>query len=98
MFIKGSLREHERNPFIAPLKYSISESSMPESGNLQQVAISVDISPGGIGIITDFPLKTADVLTFENAVKINDMISRDSAVVQWSGKISNRYRIGLKFV
>ena len=98
MFIKGDLREHERTSFITPLKYSVSVQNMQELQKVHDVAVSVDISDEGIGIITDFPVQQGYVLTFEADKKINKGIFKKAAIVRWTGKIHSQYRAGLKFV
>jgi len=98
MFIKGNLREHERTSFITPLKYSVSVLNMQELKKVHNVAVSVDISDDGLGIITDFPVQQGHVLTFEDHKEINNGIFKKAAIVRWTGKIHSQYRAGLKFV
>jgi c-di-GMP-binding flagellar brake protein YcgR len=98
MFIKGNLREHERRPFITPLKYSVSVINMQELKKVHTVAVSVDVSDEGLGIITDFPVQQGHVLTFEGDKQINNSIFKKAAIVRWTGKIHSQYRAGLQFV
>jgi hypothetical protein len=98
MFIKGRLREHERTPFVTPIRYSVTALDFQELKKNQNIAVSVDISNGGLGIITDFPLEQGHVLTFEDMIRINKIILKKAAVVRWTGKINSKYRAGLKFV
>jgi len=98
MFIKGGLRQHERILFAAPLRYSFSVTDLKESKRSNNIAVSVDISKGGMGIITDFPLEQGHVLAFEDEIKIRDITSAKAAVVKWTGRICDKYRAGLKFV
>ena len=57
MFIKGSLREYERSSCIAPVRYALSDINRDQMKKIESIAVSVDISEGGIGIITDYPLQ-----------------------------------------
>jgi hypothetical protein len=98
MFIKGSFREYERKPFVTPVKYSVTVLNSQELRKVHNVAVSIDISSRGLGIITDFPLEQGHVLTFENEIKIDGVISRRAAVVKWTGKTNGKYRVGLEFV
>ena len=98
MFIKGNLREHERTSFVTPLKYSVSVLNMQELKKVHNVAVTVDISDEGLGIITDFPVQQGHVLTFEDDKQINNGIFNKAAIVRWTGKIYSQYRAGLKFV
>ena len=60
--------------------------------------ISVNISKGGLGMITDFPIKTGDILFFEDEIKINKIIAKAS-IVRWVKEIGkNRHLIGTEFV
>jgi hypothetical protein len=97
MFIKGDVRKFTRTPFITPVKYSVFVLDMKELKRIHDTAVSVDISTGGLGILTDYPLEEGHVLTFENETRINDITSR-AAIVKWTGIINNKYRVGLMFV
>ncbi len=97
MFIKGDVRKFTRTPFITPVKYSVSVLDMKELKRIHDTAVSVDISTGGLGILTDYPLEEGHVLAFENETRINDITSR-AAIVKWTGIINNKYRVGLMFV
>ncbi len=81
-----------------PVRYSVSVLDMRELKQIHDVAVSVDISTEGIGILTDYPLEEGHVLTFNDEINMNNITAK-SAVVRWSGKIDgNIYRVGLKFV
>ncbi len=98
MFIKGSLREHERSPFVKPLRYSVLPDEKTEKGKITKTGVSVDISMGGLGIITDYPLREGNVLNFENGIKRKNDRLKKAAVVKWAGKMYGKYRIGLAFI
>jgi len=96
--VKEDLRENTRIPFVKPIKYSVIVLNCRELKRICNAAISVDISAGGLGIVTDCPLEAGHVLAFENEVQINDVIAK-CAVVRWVDKINgSKYRAGLKFV
>jgi len=98
MFITGDLRKFIRTPFVKHIKYSVSASDMNESMHTRDTAVSIDISKGGLGIITSCYLDAGRVLTFEDEIKINSITAK-SAIVRWAEKINgNNYRVGLKFV
>ncbi|MEW6416726.1 MAG: PilZ domain-containing protein [Nitrospirota bacterium] len=98
MFITGNLREYSRTQFVRTIRYSISVLDMKELKRIQDTAVSIDISKGGLGIITNYPLKTGHILDFDNEVKMDDITAK-SAVVRWAEKINgNKYRVGLKFI
>lgn len=98
MFVKGDLREYSRTYFVRQLRYSLNTHNTKEDISVYGTAVSVDISRGGIGIFTTYPLNEGQVLTFERRIKTQD-VQAQSAVVKWSGKIDgDRYRVGLKFI
>lgn len=98
MFITGDLRERIRTPFVKPIRYSASVLDMRGPKRIYDTAVSIDISEGGLGIITSYPFEAGHVLTFEDEIKINDITAK-SAIVRWAEKINgNKYRAGLKFV
>lgn len=98
MFITGNLRKFIRTPFVKHIKYFVSTLGMNEPMHIHDTAVSIDISKGGLGIITSCPLDAGRVLTFEDEIKISDIIAK-SAIVRWTEKINgNKYRVGLKFV
>jgi hypothetical protein len=97
MFVTGDLRECMRTLFVKLIRYSVSVLDMKEPKHIYDTAVSVDISKGGIGIITSYPLETGHVLTFEDEIKVKDITAK-SAIVRWAEKINdNKYRVGLKF-
>ena len=49
-------------------------------------------------MITDFPIKTGDILFFEDEIKINKIIAKGS-IVRWVKEIGkNRHLVGTEFV
>jgi hypothetical protein len=98
MFIKGNVRKDTRTPFITPVRYSVSVLEIRELRRINDTAVSVDISIGGLGMLTGYPLEEGHVLTFEDEINMNGITAK-SAIVRWSGKLNgNNYRAGLKFV
>ena len=95
MFIKGRVREDERKSFVKIVEYAVSVLSSQPMEMDRQRAVSLDISNGGKGIITDFPLEQGQSLTFEDEISL---ISKRVALVKWTEKMNNKYRVGLKFV
>jgi len=99
MFVKGNLREYTRTYFVKQIRFFVDshEKSVDDFYN-QETAVSVDISKGGIGIFTTYPLKEGQFLTFEDEIHTRKVKAK-SAVVRWAGKINgSRYRVGLQFI
>jgi len=90
-------RRYERKPFAQSIKYYL-PAPHRDGDRIYSYGDSVDISEGGLGMITYFPLIRGDVLVFEPKVKINNILPK-SSVVRWVKEIeSNRYRVGLEFI
>jgi c-di-GMP-binding flagellar brake protein YcgR len=98
MFIKGRVREDERKSFVKIVEYAVSVLSSQLMEMDRQRAVSLDISNGGMGIITGFPLEQGQVLTFAKEIPINTLISKRAAVVKWTEKMNDKYRAGVKFI
>ena len=91
-------RKYERTPFVNPIRYSVTISDIEKLETIHNICISVNISEGGLGIISDYSLKEGYILIFEEEIKINNITAKAS-IVRWARKIgSDRYRVGLKFV
>lgn len=97
-------RRYERRPFVEPIRYFVTVSDTGELENIDYLeeiyseGISVDISEGGLGMITDYPLTTGDILFFEHELKTNGIIAKAS-IVRWTKEIEdNRYRVGMEFI
>jgi hypothetical protein len=95
MFIKD-LRSHERNPFVESLEYSVTVENFKSLRKINGVAVAIDLSKKGIGILINHPLEAGHVLTFKNK-KVHISLAT-TAIVKWSDRIDDTtYRAGLKF-
>ncbi|HYA12632.1 MAG TPA: PilZ domain-containing protein [Thermodesulfovibrionales bacterium] len=91
-------RRYERRPFVRTIKYYLTAPHMEELKKIEFDAISVDISEGGLGMITDYPFVPGDMLFFKDEIKVNDFVAK-SSTVRWAREIEeNRCRVGLEFV
>jgi len=90
-------RKYNRLPFVKPIRYSSTGSNIGEFETIHN-CVSVDISRGGLGMITDYPLEAGNILIFEDEIEINNITAKAS-VVRWARKTEKkRYRVGLEFV
>jgi hypothetical protein len=90
-------RKYERRSFVKPIKYSLQDIHTGKLALTSGNGISVDISEGGLGMITDHALKKGDILFFEKGTKINK-ITPIASIVRWVKEIEqNKYRAGLVF-
>ena len=91
-------REYTRRPFTEPVRYFIAVSKTGEILKIYSDGVSVDISEGGLGMITPFSLQAGDLLCFEHDIKIKDNMLAWASIVRWVKETeNNRYRVGLKF-
>jgi hypothetical protein len=97
MTIKPDLRKYVRKTFVSTIKYSISILDKGEWRKLHKVGTSSDISEGGLGMVTDYPLKVGDMMTFDEEILI-DSITVKTAIVKWSMAEGEGYRVGLGFI
>jgi hypothetical protein len=91
-------RRHERKPFVQNIKYYLPASQRGKD-RIYSYGDSVDISHGGLGMITHFPLMRGDTLFFEPELKVNGIMAK-SSVVRWVKELigNTKYRVGLEFV
>jgi hypothetical protein len=98
MFTKTELRGNTREPITIPVQYSVVISKLMEFKKITDSAVAVDISRGGIGLLTRFLLETGHVMIFDNQIKINGITAK-IGVVRWVDRSNNcKYRVGLKFI
>jgi c-di-GMP-binding flagellar brake protein YcgR len=91
-------RRYERKPFVAQIRYYLRESYMGETKTIHREAVSIDISEGGIGMETDYPLEKGNILYFDPPIRESNFEAVCS-IVKWSVRVEyNRYRVGLEFV
>jgi len=94
-------RKYERRPFVKPIRCYLLDviysDGMEELEKTDCEGVSVDISNGGLGMMTDHLLREGDILFFEDEIKPNDFIVH-SAIVRWALEIEiNKYRVGMEF-
>ena len=98
MFTKAELRQNTRELVNIPVQYSVVISKLKEINKITDSAVAVDISTGGIGLITSFLLEPGHVMIFDNDIKVNGVTAK-IAVVRWVDRSNNsKYRVGLKFI
>jgi hypothetical protein len=90
-------RKYERRPFVTTTRYYLTTQRTENLEKIYNDAVTVDVSEGGLGIITDYPLASGDILYFAHEIKVNNIVAK-SAIVKWAKEIEgNRYRVGLEF-
>ncbi len=89
-------RRYERKPFVQQIKFYM-PAFHREKDRIYSYGDSVDISEGGLGMITHFPLMRGNILFFDPEIKVNGIVA-ESSVVRWVKEIDSKYRVGLEFV
>lgn len=90
-------RKYERRPFVKVTRYYLTAPRTEKLEKIYNEGVTVDVSEGGLGMITDYPLASGDILYFAHEIKVNNIVAK-SAIVKWVKEIEdNRYRVGLEF-
>lgn len=86
-------RLHRRRPYAQSMDYS---AGVYESGELKVLNLKasvIDISDGGIGLLTDYELKPGYIIRFEKGTKQN------IGIVKWSISTGDHsFRAGIEFL
>lgn len=84
-------RQHKRERYEGAVDITLNVIKAHTIEEVRYHADIVDISHGGLGVISDFPLE-------RGFVRLNGELGSRSGVVVWSGKIGNdKYRSGIRF-
>jgi len=84
-------RQYKRERFEGTVVITLNVIKAHTIEEVRFPADIVDISHGGIGVVSDFPLE-------RGFVRLNGELGNKSGVVVWSGKIGNdKYRSGIRF-
>lgn len=88
----GAKRKFERLPYSEQIRLYMEVIDSGEPNQWSLVAKSVDISDGGIGVLTDYPLKASQVVDF------GEDLDFKTGVVIWSKILEDKTcRAGIKF-
>jgi len=88
-----NVRQFLRKQFAQPIDYF---AGVFEDGELKLLTLRgdiVDLSDGGIGIKTDYHLRSGYMIRFSS-----EIISQEVGVVKWSMRIKDSYRAGIEFI
>lgn len=90
-------RKYERIPFLKSVRYYLPAPHVEKTKKIYSYGNCVDISKGGIGMITDYPLVKGNTVFFLDEFKIDNIVAK-SGIVRWTEETrNNRYRVGLEF-
>jgi hypothetical protein len=91
-------RKHPREYHVTFVRYSLNVFYMGKVKEVYDIGVSVDVSTGGLGLITRYPLEVGHCLLFENVNMVNN-IRADTSVVRWAQEFRDQmFRVGLEFV
>lgn len=89
---RRSKRKHERRQSSWAFDYSIKVSELETSKVLNLKGRMVDISEGGMGIMTDYSLHAGQIIEIEG-------IEKKTGIVKWISMIDKDvFRVGIEFV
>ena len=88
-------RTHPRENYSVAIDFTVLLTQSSEYKRVASSGQTVDKSPAGLGIITDFPLEAWHVLQWDDQHRKGNL---HMAVVKWTQPVENRYRAGLVFI
>jgi len=88
-------RKHAREACSISLEFTILFTQSSEFKRVIATGKTVDKSPAGIGLITDFPLEPGHVLEWDDQHKKGNL---HIAMVKWARQLDSCYRAGLIFI
>ena len=88
-------RRYTREPYNSVLEFTVLLTQATELKRIVARGETVDKSPAGIGLLTDFPLEAGHVLEWDDQHTKGNL---HIALVKWALQIENSYRAGLVFI
>ena len=88
-------RKHVREACSISLEFTILFTHFSEFKRVSAKGKTIDKSPAGIGLITDFPLEPGHVLEWDDKHNKGNL---HIAMVKWARQSDNYYRAGLIFI
>lgn len=85
-------RQHVRETCNINLEFTVLLTQSTEFRRLKATGKTIDKSPAGIGLISDFPLEPGHVLQWDDQHKKGNL---HMAMVKWAQPIDSYYRAGL---
>lgn len=91
-------RSSDRESIHQPVSFELSEIESGRLRNIRKSGLGVDISPGGMGLTTDYPLKEGDVLKLYLPVAAGHASVPVFTEVIWLRPSDREFRAGLRFL
>ncbi len=89
MLDRQSERKHQRIAYDEALNFSLAVVKFKSIEKVQSTGKAIDISDGGIGFYTDYPVEPGHILRIEHGAALSD-----TAMVKWVNKSENGFRAG----
>ncbi|UCE79964.1 MAG: PilZ domain-containing protein [Nitrospiraceae bacterium] len=89
MLNNNSKRKHQRIAYDEALNFSLAVVKFKSIEKVHSTGKAIDISDGGIGFYTDYPLEPGHILRIEHGPALSD-----TAMVKWVIKSENGFRAG----
>jgi DNA-binding NtrC family response regulator len=91
-YFERKIRKIARKPFVEEIRFSMSVIDNGEEVRRGRLAQAVDLTTNGLGLLTDFPLLSSQIVTFEHKALVR------TGVVIWSTMLDERTcRAGVQF-
>jgi len=91
-------RKYVREYHVSIIRYYLNVLDMEKPKEVYGTGVLVDISAGGLGLLTQYPLEVGHFLLFEDGNMMNNITAKAS-VVRWTREIEDKtFRVGLEFV
>ncbi|MEC4684534.1 MAG: PilZ domain-containing protein [Nitrospirota bacterium] len=85
-------RRHDRVSLKLTVEYSITVKKQSAVKNIQLTGIVRDVSAGGVGLITDYPLMQGNMIRIKSSAPEVPKYG----VVRWVNREGESYRVGLR--
>ena len=91
-------RSCSRKSIRKPVSFELSVMGAGHPKNILKSGVGVDLSPGGIGLTTDYPLNKGDVLKLFFPVNVGNASLPVFSEVVWTQAVNEQFRVGLRFL
>ena len=96
--VMNNLRSYERTHSVESLDYTVTVTDYNRARKIDDVAVMIDLSIKGMGVLINHPVQAGNVMNFKNGKKMQAPVA-EKAIVKWSYRIDDTtYRAGLKFI
>ncbi|MBI5194940.1 MAG: PilZ domain-containing protein [Nitrospirae bacterium] len=88
-------RKHKREPHSAAIKFSLNDIELHQLKKITAGGTTLDISNGGISLLTDYPIEPGHVLIFNNG---KNPVPPGVGIVKWVRSEGVNIKGGVEFI